>query len=119
VGLDNYWVKDDKIYPIKFDPPLRVCGGVYSNSRCGSFRGKVYKELIFYLTQISLYKELSQLHIKKIAEILQKTSYDELPAGFRNVSSIFPRIKKKEYEDLRRMFVEYAKVDGIRLVPWY
>jgi len=115
VGLDNYWVKDDKIYLIKFEPPLRVCGGVYSNSRCGSFRGKVYKELIFYLTQISLYEELSQPYIKKIAEILQKTSYDELPENFCDGY----QIEKEEYEDLRRMFAEYAKVDGIKLVPWY
>ncbi|RLI16657.1 hypothetical protein DRO41_00975 [Candidatus Bathyarchaeota archaeon] len=113
MGLDNYWVKNGKVFLLKFDPLLRVRGGMFSDPAHGSFRGEDYALLIKALSGLSLRSVLRTGTLRKISAALHRTSYSELPKYLRS------DISEVEYEDLKRMFSKYVEVPGIRLEPWY
>lgn len=109
MGLDNFWVLPDGI-EISFEPELHLCGGMFSGNGKDSFRGKVYAGLISELTGISIYKELITEDVIKIAEILEPIKHEKI-ADYYN-------IKKKEFNDIKRMFKKYGEA-GASLKAWY
>ena len=121
MGLDCYWLVERGVWPEGLDD-LRLCGGLFSEHGQGSFRGKVYAELIEEISHISLYQEyLPNRDVRVIADALESTEYQErwgegkyeLPWAWYNY-----RVTRDEYEDLRRMFRAYADV-GAALVGWW
>lgn len=110
MGLDCIW-QDVDASASEIDPPLHLCGGAFSEHGKGSFRGKVYDKLIKEITGHSLYKELPNVAINEIADILATTTLAMV------VSKGFA-IGEDEYNDLCRMFRYYGD-HGARLVPWY
>lgn len=121
MGLDSFWELPGKNKKIKFDPPLRLCGGMLSAHGEGSFRGKVYDTLVETVTGQSLYQEvISPEVVKKMAQSLSKTEFDTLPEPMRTtqVESSEYAVTRLEYEDLRRMFSQYAEA-GACLKGWW
>jgi len=110
MALDNYWMLNGEVYYLDFEPKLHLCGGILSGYGSGSFRGEVYAELIEEKTGYSLYQDLNQEQIKDIADKLEKVQYDEVEET---------GIYQEEFEDLKRMFREYSKIDRIELHAWY
>lgn len=114
MGLDNFWQEapedDAKGVSLEFDPPLQLCGGMFSGHGSGSFRGNVYKGFIQDATdaEYSLYDVLSPEQVADIATILEACTLD--PADYL--------IEEEEVEDLIRMFKAYAEAECY-LVPWY
>jgi hypothetical protein len=113
MGLDNYWVTEELVI---FDPELRLCGGLCSGNGFESFRGKVYNDLVEGVTGVSLYTSDDELippeTIKEMSKKLDNTSWKKAKK-FDTWS-----ITKEEYQDLQRMFREYAKV-GASLDSWW
>ena len=109
MGLDNFWrLPEGK--EVTFKPPLKLCGGMLSGHGDGSFRGKVYDEIVEDVTRVSLYGDIDAATVKQMSEMLDGTPYDpEFEANFD--------IKKAEYNDLRRMFRTYADADA-NLAAW-
>ena len=110
MGLDNYWIMPgEKPHP-NFDPPLNLCGGLFSNNGVESFRGKVYSKFCEEVMDINLYsesissKELLVATKKLSSWMLTKSSYDDL--------------NEEEINDLYRMFSTYANL-GASLESWY
>lgn len=105
MGLDSFWVYpdgDDVKHP-EFDPPLRLCGGMFSGNGSGSFRGKVYDADIRVVTGQSLYREvIDNETVRLMAERLEMFSTSESP----------------EQKDLARMFRAYADA-GFMLKGWW
>ncbi|MCD6253133.1 MAG: hypothetical protein J7J80_01840 [Thermotogae bacterium] len=110
MGLDCFWMdkRGNTVY-LKFEPPLNLTGGLCSEHGNGSFRGKVYEDVIRELTGHTLYVELDECEIKDIAEKLERAKLSEIEG----------LIERDEFEDLKRMFKEYSRVRGIRLVPYF
>jgi len=110
MGLDCFWVKS-QVVELEFDPPLNLCGGLFSSSGSGSFRGKAYDQLIEDLTGNSLYERLTNGTVREIAEILRDTWYNEELGKEYDIT-------EQEFKDLTRMFEVYAE-EGCALEPWY
>lgn len=117
MGLDCFWKNEkDDIVILDFDPPLKLCGGLFSEHGNGSFRGQVYADIIKDLTGYSLYTELNEDDIKDIAEKLENADPEDVDKVF--LLSTYD-VKKEDFEDLKRMFKKYSQVKNIKLVPWY
>lgn len=113
MGLDNFWEVPDPSKAPKFKPKLHLCGGLCSDNGTGSFRGKVYSEVIEGVSGISLYQEvITNEQVKLIADSLQDTEYKHAKkySGWD--------LTKEEYADLVRMFTQYAKAGAI-LKSWW
>lgn len=111
MGLDNFW--ECEKHP-NFDPPLNLCGGLFSGHGEQSFRGKVYASIIEGVTDYSLYSvKLTQKEIASIAQRLEKTPFKKIKR-FNDWD-----ISEEEYSDLIRMFKEYSKVEEVSLTSWY
>jgi len=102
MGLDNFWKCN--IHP-KFEPPLNLCGGMFSSYGQESFRGKVYAKDILEITGIDIYENLDTDMVGEVAVKLKR--YRELKPD--NI---------KDLDDLIRMFEEYYKI-GATLQSWY
>lgn len=108
MGLDSFWVHpdgEDVPHP-EFDPPLRLCGGMFSGNGSGSFRGKVYEDLVREVTGHSLYQEV-------IDNETVRAMADDL-AVLQNCSSR----DNIEQKDIARMFRAYADA-GFELKGWW
>ena len=103
MGLDSYWevaTHMGQLHP-EFDPPLQLCGGLFSEHGRGSFRGKVYEDAILEVTGVSLYQEVIDADtIKAMAAKLD---------AFRLVEQ---GLEPDEARDMCRMFTTYAATDA-------
>ena len=110
MGLDNYWIMPgDKPHP-SFDPPLNLCGGLFSANGVESFRGKVYSKFCEEIMGINLYSEsISPKDLLTAAEKLN---------CWMSTKSTYEEINEKEINDLYRMFFTYASL-GASLESWY
>lgn len=124
MGLDNYWMKaDDTIdKDVDFSPQLNLCGGMFSEGGRGSFRGKVYDNFIQDVAGHSLYNDLSNDDVHKIAESLEDY-LDKVRSGQEDIrsdkyGSYGDCISFNGLVDLTRMFRRYAD-RGSKLVAWY
>ena len=113
MGLDCFWTTPNrgKVIKIDFDPPLNLCGGTLSQHGSGSFRGKVYNDVIETLTGVSLYDDLNEEQVRLIADTLETIDWDP------NINFEY-EIEEAEFKDLVRMFREYASIKAC-LTPWY
>lgn len=108
MGLDSFWKCKKKI---KFDPPLKLIGGMFSGHGEGSFRGKVYDLFIYDISDISLYQsEISNADVVRIADALDKHVCDD--------SCNFDDDAHANLNDLRRMFRTYADAGAV-LIGWW
>lgn len=116
MGLDNFWEMPEGKEDPSFDPPLNLCGGMFSGHGSGSFRGKVYNGIVEAVTGVSLYEDkILNRKVKAMAKALRETTYDEAmekrgPEGYE--------ISREDYEDLQAMFTVYADA-GATLTSWY
>lgn len=120
MGLDSYWVapcecQEDQTCPKcsipEFTPPLRLVGGILSGHGAGSFRGKVYADVIEEITGVSLYTE-------KIEPPVVKHMAAKLRAAAPPNSHEYSEFRDGEWEDLVRMFEAYAARD-YALAGWW
>ena len=66
MGLDSFWRHPIEGTPdLEFNPPLTLCGGMLSGNGQGSFRGKVYEDVIKSITGVSLYQSLPGTHSQR------------------------------------------------------
>lgn len=112
MGLDSFWSKDKETVHLEFDPPLNLCGGLFSGNGNGSFRGKVYSELIEWATGESLYQErIPNETVKDMARKLNGIEFQE----FLNMDYY---CSEEQWADLQRMFKAYADA-GADLLGWW
>lgn len=106
MGLDSFWKHPVEGSPEpEFDPPLSLCGGMFSGHGQGSFRGKVYNGIVEGVTGVSLYQE--QIPNSTVREMAAK-----LAAHYSKLSV------EGEEADLVRMFLAYAE-SGHDLLGWW
>jgi len=123
MGLDSMWVVpviNAKNEDPDFDPPLRLVGGVFSEHGRGSFRGKVYSDIIENITGVNLYQ--GTIPSPTIREMSEKLEAFELTEEFYEDNRIWVGQTFEEYSeqinDLKRMFAAYAKA-GASLHGWW
>ena len=112
MGLDNIWTDADP-EPV-FDPELRLCGGMFSAHGQGSFRGKVYADLLYKTLGVDLYKNLDNAEVRRIADLLEGVDEEHWSLEYTEDWAWSGAALK----DFRRMFRAYADA-GARLVAWY
>lgn len=111
MGLDNFWVGGEEA---TFEPPLNLCGGMLSSTGSGSFRGKVYADIVEAITGISLYADkINNTDVAKMASALATHE----PTETELQSYQYP-ITTEEYADLVRMFILYGNM-GASLASWW
>ena len=116
MGLDSYWLlpEEKQTHP-KFDPPLELCGGLFSENGSESFRGKVYSPFFEHELYISLYQE--EISAKEIKEIAKKlNNFIELKSKTFGRWSTY--LHNHEIRMLSRMFSAYAELNA-RLGGWW
>jgi hypothetical protein len=134
MGLDSFWALLQGTEPPRFDPPLRLCGGMLSGDGNGSFRGKVDNCAVSGVAGISLYQErMPNADARRIATALEDYlatgdggfEYDEWPPRARRVRGscreeieLRRRYTDAEWADLARMFRAYADL-GAELIGWW
>ena len=110
MGLDNFWILPGQQPHPNFNPPLNLCGGMFSSHGQESFRGKVYASFCEEAMGINLYKD--------------SLSNEELLNANLNLSkwletqSTWETLSKQEILDVQRMFNKYASL-GATLESWY
>jgi hypothetical protein len=107
MGLDSIWKCEKEV---TFEPDLRLCGGVCSANGVGSFRGKVYAQIIENATdgKHSLYKEeIDNASVREISDALENACYSDLVTEDSHYA-----VTLEELQDLRRMFRSYAEADA-------
>lgn len=116
MGLDSYWELADGSPEPVFLPPLNLCAGLFSGNGQGSFRGKVYAELIESASGVSIHEEyLDNDSVCQIADGLDTAPWEE----FRAAECVTQwDIGPNEFRDLRRMFRAYADA-GAALRGWW
>jgi hypothetical protein len=114
MGLDSMWVVpvvNAKNEDPDFDPELRLVGGAFSRHGKGSFRGKVYSDIIENITGVNLYHKTIPNPI--IREMSEKLEAFELSKEFYKDNRIWEGQTYEEYSeqinDLKRMFAAYAE----------
>jgi hypothetical protein len=116
LSAEERWEKRMELHP-KFDPPLKLCGGLFSGNGAQSFRGKVYDGLIQHLTGHSLYQEeIPNKTIREIAATLESCKPDINDSNLNEEGRF--HVSGKEYLDLIRMFRAYANT-GATLHGWW
>jgi len=116
MGLDNYWMKNkEELGTIEGE--FKICGGMLSGHGNGSFRGKVYAQLVEDITGISLYgytpdiNDISNEVVRDMADGLEATEWRD--SYIENYG-----IEEQEFKDLVKMFRLHADA-GHYLVAWY
>lgn len=125
MGLDCYWVwitqnppDEETAKKVKFDPPLNLCGGMFSGHGEGSFRGKMYADFIESVTNYSLYNLVTlNQDVKEIAKKLRELK-ETLPEPELKKLCEEKEITLEEFYDLLRMFEVYADA-GASIYSWY
>lgn len=116
MGLDNFWhMPDSKDHP-HFDPPLNLCGGMFSEHGSRSFRGKIYASFCQEIMSLNLYQDvITPEEIEKALYYLNAWMATDLcdTSTLSNYGLTF-----EEVLDLRRMFTQYSEA-GAKLESWY
>lgn len=117
MGLDNFWIMPSKDEPHpSFDPPLNLCGGLFSQHGSKSFRGKVYAEFCQDIMCLNLYQDVIS------PEEIQKALYyldSWIASDLLDASSLSNyNLTSEEVLDLQRMFQSYSNA-GASLESWY
>ncbi len=113
MGLDSFWkAPEDHERSIQFDPPLQLCGGMFSAHGQGSFRGKVYDEVVMKITGETLYQE--RISNQTVREMSKRLDEHVSKAKFGQVADLID----DDLEDLARMFHSYAEA-GYELLGWW
>lgn len=96
--------------------PNVLCGGMFSgNGACHSFRGKVYSEVIEYITGESLYEELIPYEtVCEMADKLEAKASSDLSSRFYAKYDIKP----EELKALAKWFRVVANEGGVVLGWW-
>ena len=119
MGLDSFWTMPEQKNAAALqtlDLPeadkLSLCGGLFSGHGSGSFRGKVYDDVVRRITGVSLYQEnISNEDVKKMADALEKADFAR--AGWEDTEN-----RRQEFSDLQKMFRLYADA-GAELKGWW
>lgn len=115
MGLDSYFKIKKYETPDWSDLDLHLCGGMFSNQGGdGSFRGKVYADIIKEITGVGLYQpEIDHETIKEMAQKLSETEYNSTwkTEGWGT--------SEKEYNDLVTLFKRAAKTEDTVLLGWW
>ena len=116
MGLDSYF-KVKKYEDITFSEDINLCGGMFSgNGYDGSFRGKVYAQLIEAASNISIYEEeLNHNAVCEISAGLNNFDFDTWNATGANTWEI----PKQQFEDLKKLFSEAAAIEDTVLLGWW
>lgn len=117
MGLDNFWLMPSKDDPHpSFDPPLNLCGGMFSENGSRSFRGKVYADFCKEIMSLNLYQDI--ISPEEIEEALYYLN-SWLAADLCDTATLSNyQITIEEVLDLQRMFSKYSGV-GASLESWY
>ena len=137
MGLDSYWLEPEKndegeydTMEVKTDEPIQLCGGMMSGSGSGSFRGKVYDDIVDGITGVSLYREMTDNEtVRKMADALEAADYDtyygldkpEKSNPLDDITDVYAganQISREEFADLQRMFRLYGDA-GANLHGWW
>jgi len=118
MGLDNFWIKDDEVLKLEFDPPLQLCGGLFSAYGNGSFRGKVYADFFYDATGLDLYENHEPETVRQVADALDEIDYKTCSKKTSSGDSLMDYLTEKEFKDIKRMFRAYADA-GARLHAWW
>ena len=119
MGLDSFWKLPKGTRKPVFKPELILVGGLFSGHGKGSFRGKIYSDIIEAITGESLYQEeIPNTTIREMAEKLNNFSPTEAFLKDHAAYKQTPSEHLEEYNNLRRMFNEYAK-RGASLHGWW
>jgi hypothetical protein len=105
MGLDNYWMKNKEELGV-IEGNFKVTGGMFSGNGNDSFRGKVYYQFIYDVTEVSLSgdydtKEIPNEIVKKMADDLEATEWRD--SYVENYD-----IEEYEFRDLVKMFRLHA-----------
>lgn len=118
MGLDNFWrLKEGQSHP-HFDPPLTLCGGLFSNSGKESFRGKVYSEFFDDVLSINLFQD--SISTEELIEGLYRLNIyiSQNPNKDWECSYLTREITFQEILDIQRMLNAYIKLEAT-LESWY
>lgn len=128
MGLDSYFGKntldaEGKHYWLDFEelgivgPKVRLCGGMFSgNGSDGSFRGKVYADIVEKISGESLYDD--NINIAKVAEDLRfYCDQHKKTRGDKIVNADWD-IRLSEVRDLATLF-EFARDNHLDYHAWY
>ena len=142
MGLDNFWELPEGADEPTFEKELRLCGGMFSGHGQGSFRGKVYADLVEAITGVSLYTEkIDNETVREMAQKLAETTYEEAlehdswtmfsPEVWYNEDTEeeyyafeedpeYPNHEecKERWKDFQTMFMTYAEA-GAELTSWW
>ena len=118
MGLDNFWIIPPAIdsHP-DFDPPLNLCGGLFSSHGSKSFRGKVYAEFCQEIMHINLYDDVIESAQIDRALVELNDYIKSIPPDQQFSFSKY-NLTFEELLDLQRMFTKYAEL-GAKLESWY
>ncbi len=119
MGLDTFVdTNDEKILNEFNNANLKLCGGLFSSNGQGSFRGKVYDDIVQDITGVTLYREqigVDTLYVmrNKMVEFQNKTPKREF---YKYLRDHF--ITKREYDDLIIFFTICIR-NNVGIVAWF
>lgn len=115
MGLDSFWEPSLRADGSECKEPkikVNLCGGMFSGNGSGSFRGKVYDDVVAGITGTSLYEErIKNPGVRDMASALEAATYKEAKSYDKDIT-------KQEWEDLVKMFKAYAEA-GYNLCGWW
>jgi len=99
MSLHNFWVIDGRPINIGY---YGVCGYIVSTDDSAVFQGRSYNALVQRLSGVSLYTErIKNESVRVIADALESNQWrPEFEARFY--------VTEREYQELTRMFRDYA-----------
>jgi hypothetical protein len=116
MGLDSFWKMPKGKRQPRFKPGLHLVGGMFSGSGNGSFRGKIYADLIDHVTGVSIYQEeIPNEMVRKMADKLQ--AFDMSSESWKEWQA-YEDQDIQHWHDLVRMFRVYADA-GALLHGWW
>lgn len=97
---------------------FELCGGMYSDGLT-SIRGKVYADLVFEVTGISLYEDwIGPGEVTHLARAFDARSADDLARLWDAIAPGRPRHSSEETAQLQRFF-DLCAERGLGLVGWW
>lgn len=119
MGLDSYFrIKTPNNYEeTTFSDDIELCGGIMSTgSSDGSFRGKVYNDLVEAATGVSLYQdEIDHITVNRMSDDLQE--FDFLTWDTQGYNKW--DIQLFEWISLKKLFKEAAEKNDCVLIGWW
>lgn len=90
MGLDCFWMLEQE-KEVVFDKELKLVSGLFSSGK-DKFRGKAYYTFMSTQFGVNIYDEQDEDDVKRIAEQLKSTSWEDLSDKVRD-DSIHPKDK--------------------------